>query len=252
MTTLATCWNMTINNPDENDYRLIRSPNEQFIRHLIWQSEIGENGTPHIQGYVKLMRQQRLSFVKKLFPRAHWTAITNDEYNINSQDYAQKEETGEGTHVHNINPQIPDVIGFLQQMLEDWVELHWEEWTMHSGRGPAQWIQAEERMYNQRSCFAWLDRREREAIEGRPYLVKLVLSPMYAKAKRGYWKEILTNRIQYKQDADDDEREGTGESELHEGESTSSPREEEEDPEGGSETDQSSDSGSEQDSQQED
>jgi len=208
---------MTINNPDENDYALVRQPNAQYVRHLIWTEEVGEEGTPHLQCWLKIMKQQRMSFVKKLFPRAKLIPLSNDEYNLNTANYVQKnDDTTAGAHVHNINPQVPDPVGLLTEVIEDWLEIHWEELTDHSRRQVDQVHRINERLFSQKDCFRFLDKRERELIEQRPYLCKLVLSPMYTKAKKYYWKEILENRIQHKRDADDNEGEGSGESELHE------------------------------------
>jgi len=41
-------------------------------RYLIFGREIGESGTPHLQGYLELRSKQRLSWVKKRHGKAHW------------------------------------------------------------------------------------------------------------------------------------------------------------------------------------
>jgi len=190
MTTLSTSWAMTINNPDENDYILVRNPNEQHIREIIWTPE--DAGTPHIQAFIKLMRQQRLSFVKKLFPRGHFTPITNDVYLLNSRNYAQKDdETTRGAHTITLNPVIPDAIGFLTQLIGEYVEDYADLDDLEDAA----------------KVSTYLNTVERSHIALKPYLCKLVLSPIYTKAKKQYWKEILANRI----NAYDNEGEGEGE-----------------------------------------
>lgn len=94
-------WSMTINNPTETDMALVRNGYGDYCRELIHTLEVGENGTPHIQAWVKLQRQQRMSFMKKLFPRGHFRPLKNDEYVENTKAYAQKNDgTTEGLHVH--------------------------------------------------------------------------------------------------------------------------------------------------------
>jgi len=191
---------MTINNPDENDYLLVRNPNEQHIREIIWTPE--DAGTPHIQAFIKLMRQQRLSFVKKLFPRGHFTPITNDVYLLNSRNYAQKDdETTRGAHTITLNPVIPDAIGFLTQLVGEYVDDAEEGEDLEDAAKVSQ----------------YLNTAERSHIACKPYLCKLVLSPIYSKAKKLYWKEILINRL----NADDNEREGEGETSDDESQSAS-------------------------------
>lgn len=59
-------WCFTINNPSEED-RKIDAP----YTYLVMGNEVGEAGTPHIQGYVTFEVTKRLSGVAKLLPRAH-------------------------------------------------------------------------------------------------------------------------------------------------------------------------------------
>lgn len=58
----------TINNWKEEDITLAKQIDYKYI---IIGKEVGEKGTPHLQGYVELSKQMRLNAVKKFFPRAH-------------------------------------------------------------------------------------------------------------------------------------------------------------------------------------
>lgn len=49
------------------------------VNRLVVSKEVGENGTPHLQGYVTWQRAKRLSALKKLVPRAHWEASTRKD-----------------------------------------------------------------------------------------------------------------------------------------------------------------------------
>lgn len=61
----------TINNPQAADLQaLVELPAE----YLVYGKEVGEAGTPHLQGYVHFKSQRALNAVSKLLPRAHLEA----------------------------------------------------------------------------------------------------------------------------------------------------------------------------------
>jgi len=57
-------WCFTENNPA----RLILFPDglPDGVKYCVYQLERGEQGTPHLQGYIQLARQQRMSWIKKI------------------------------------------------------------------------------------------------------------------------------------------------------------------------------------------
>lgn len=81
-------WCFTLNNPtDEEKLKLPRAPQDLWphATHLVYQLEVGENNTPHIQGYVRFSRQRTLIQVRQLIHRAHFehckgTPLQNYEY----------------------------------------------------------------------------------------------------------------------------------------------------------------------------
>lgn len=76
----------TINNPAGS------SPRDwEGVQYCIWQLEKGENGTPHLQGYVVMKKRSRLSAMKKLDPTAHWEVRKGTHQQ--AVDYCKKEET---------------------------------------------------------------------------------------------------------------------------------------------------------------
>lgn len=87
MTTLQTYnkpssrWCFTLNNYEGYP--------EFACTYMIYGKEIGENGTPHLQGYCVFAKVKRLSAVKKLLPTAHWEiarGTTDDNVNYCSKE----------------------------------------------------------------------------------------------------------------------------------------------------------------------
>lgn len=121
-----THWWMVINNYDATDLALVQQGYPDHIRQLVYTLEKGEqNGTPHIQAYIKMKRDCRMSQLRKLFPNASkFGPCTTAEYTLNAQRYAQKLDgtaqspatitnwdpllTLEGVMKHVINKMIDD------------------------------------------------------------------------------------------------------------------------------------------------
>lgn len=188
MTTLATYWSMTINNPTETDGVLVRNPNEKYIRQLIWTPEVGADGTPHVQAWIRLQRNQTMTFVKKLYPRAHLRPITKDDYNENTHDYAMKnDDTTAGHHVISMNDPLPAVDTILYRVLHEMVLDH----------------HVDSATIDQSNMLRWTKEVEDRLVSTRAGLEKLFTSGTYDKMKRRFYNQIIS-RLLCKQDADDD------------------------------------------------
>ena len=65
-------WCFTINNPNISvEQELERIFTEEIIKYCIVGREMGEQGTPHLQGYIHLKAKRRFTAIKKMLPRAH-------------------------------------------------------------------------------------------------------------------------------------------------------------------------------------
>lgn len=62
-------WTITLNNYTDAD-ACLQYDTEQ-MSYLICGKEVGENGTPHLQGYVQLKKRLRFTQVSDMFPGAH-------------------------------------------------------------------------------------------------------------------------------------------------------------------------------------
>lgn len=70
-------WCFTWNNPSDDE---ILSINDWDYKYLIFQKEVGQNGTPHLQGFIQFEKQTRLSALKKLSKRIHWEKRRGSPY----------------------------------------------------------------------------------------------------------------------------------------------------------------------------
>ena len=85
-------WCFTINNPTEEDHFWEDSENDEQIDFLVVQYEVGEQGTPHYQGFLILKRKNRLSWLKNNFnSRAHWEKTRGSD--MQAYQYCVKPET---------------------------------------------------------------------------------------------------------------------------------------------------------------
>lgn len=111
-------WGMTINNYDETDLAMVQNGYPDYLREIVHTLEKGEEGTPHIQAWIKLQRQQRLSFVKKLFPRGHFKPLTSDQYIANTKKYAQKlDDTAVAGAVHRFNDPLHTIESVIRKVV---------------------------------------------------------------------------------------------------------------------------------------
>lgn len=65
-------WVFTINNPIPSDYtNLFKLKDKETCFTLCYNLEVGENGTPHIQGNLEMEEKKSRNVMSKLLPRAH-------------------------------------------------------------------------------------------------------------------------------------------------------------------------------------
>lgn len=88
----------TINNFTDTDVQKILDISECKLNYLIVGEEIGESGTPHLQGYIHWKNAILFKSMKKMFPRAHYelTKGTDNENKVYcSKDKKLIREVGE-------------------------------------------------------------------------------------------------------------------------------------------------------------
>ena len=71
MPTLAYCW--TLNNYSAMERQQILDISEDKVRYICLAEEVGEQGTPHLQGYIQLKKQVKYTTIKANWPG--WTRV---------------------------------------------------------------------------------------------------------------------------------------------------------------------------------
>lgn len=83
-------WCFTINNWTETDYNQVVKLKDD-ARYLVFGKEKGEQGTPHIQGYVYFENAKSLKRMKKYLPRANLSERYADSSPEQASTYCKKE-----------------------------------------------------------------------------------------------------------------------------------------------------------------
>lgn len=102
-------WGFTLNNYSDKEYvEIIKTFSSNSSKYSIGK-EVGEQGTPHLQGYLELKDKKRFTYLKNILPRAHiFKAKGNKEENLS---YTQKEgdfvqNFKEVIYIEPINPKL--------------------------------------------------------------------------------------------------------------------------------------------------
>ena len=81
-------WCFTINNYTEADEHVVFEM-EQYAKYVVCGRECGENGTPHLQGFVYFSTEKSMKQMKEIHSTAHWEPMrgTVDQ----AAEYCKKE-----------------------------------------------------------------------------------------------------------------------------------------------------------------
>lgn len=85
-------WVFTLNNYTDADLAELAAWD---VRYMKFGKEVGESATPHLQGYIVMNAEARLSKLKKMCPRAHWEVMKgrleqNDLYCEKEGDWTER------------------------------------------------------------------------------------------------------------------------------------------------------------------
>lgn len=99
-------WIFTLNNYTTEEVDFIRQVQQSntIIRFLIFGFEVGEQGTPHLQGYLELCQKKTLASMRRILPRCHLEirrgsqsqAIEYCQKEGEYEEFGEKKETQQG------------------------------------------------------------------------------------------------------------------------------------------------------------
>jgi len=81
-------WCFTLNNYTPDDVDKLSTPNLLIASYLVFGKEVGESGTPHLQGTICFLERKRLPQVKAVVGEAHCTVT---RYLAQSIEYCKKD-----------------------------------------------------------------------------------------------------------------------------------------------------------------
>ena len=119
-------WCFTLNNPKDDEYP--ESWPLSSFKLLVYQVELAESGTLHLQGYAETVQPVRLAAMKKISPKAHWEKRMGTR--LQAVLYCVKQESRlSGPNIFTNN-------GWLQSITEceNWVKNLKEQETTGSER----------------------------------------------------------------------------------------------------------------------
>lgn len=111
-------WCFTLNNYDEKDLEIIDTKTQQYSNlKYVYGKEIGESGTPHLQGYLEFKNAISMKSLKKWLPRAHLEKARGSSKQ--NYDYCTKEGDFKSNMFYSLKNKL------LEKHYQD---ITWKEW----------------------------------------------------------------------------------------------------------------------------
>lgn len=117
MSSRSRSWCFTVNNYNDEELNILHKEKyKKQIAYAVIGEEIGENNTPHLQGYVRFKNQKIFDQLKKIYPRAHIELAKgsdNDNFNYCTKDnkyteIGEKNTQGKRTDIDLIRQMVKE------------------------------------------------------------------------------------------------------------------------------------------------
>ena len=125
-------WAFTLNNYSVTEVERFKTMEKTY---LVFSEEVGESGTPHLQGTIIFRKTYRRTALSKIFPRAHWEKCLSDDHSIN---YCMKGDNKPFIEDNRVQGKRSDIDGMLKVMKESGIKKVSEQYPheflrFHSG-----------------------------------------------------------------------------------------------------------------------
>lgn len=122
MMSQAKRWCFTLNNyTEEEEANLLTLPDRVDVQYFVFGREVGEQGTPHLQGYVYFTVAKRFTFVQSAIPRAHIEVSRGSPKE--ASDYCKKDgdffEHGTVPGKQGSRSDIDEILQWLDEFIEE-------------------------------------------------------------------------------------------------------------------------------------
>ena len=113
-------WCFTLNNYNEDDINVFQNTDSSIVPRYVFQEEVGESGTPHLQGYLYFKEKKRpIGFFKnKLSKAAHWEKTKKIKNSIKYCSEISKRAEGGQCFVRGI--ELPEPKYTIDLKLYNW------------------------------------------------------------------------------------------------------------------------------------
>jgi hypothetical protein len=85
-------WSLTLNNPEDEVLKHLNGIDERYVKYAIFAQEVGEKGTPHIQGFIHFKNAKTLTATKKFLGSEKWHLEASQGTDWENREYCTKEE----------------------------------------------------------------------------------------------------------------------------------------------------------------
>jgi hypothetical protein len=111
-------WSLTLNNPTDEVLAHLNEIDARYVKYAIFAQEVGEKGTPHIQGFIHFKNAKTLTATKKFLGSEKWHLEVSQGTDFENREYCTKDdqwfEIGEVPNEHGPVDAWEDILNMIE------------------------------------------------------------------------------------------------------------------------------------------